>query len=105
MLRVRTSFTGIHWQYIAFIHVELQCHELRKTNALGYSTFRCDPDLGVLQYDPRVPPKETLFVRRVKVERAVCVSVLAQCYAEKQALWEVNFELLDTRVNPAVWEA
>ncbi|GJV48662.1 hypothetical protein Tco_1438874 [Tanacetum coccineum] len=31
MLRVRTSFAGIHWQYIAFIHVELQCHELRKT--------------------------------------------------------------------------
>ncbi|GJT04577.1 hypothetical protein Tco_0839039 [Tanacetum coccineum] len=53
MLRVRTSFTGIHWQYIAFIHVGLQCHELRKTNALGYSTFRCYPDLGVLQIGTR----------------------------------------------------
>jgi GDP-L-galactose phosphorylase len=27
-----------------------------------------------------------------------------QCYAEKQALGEVNPELLDTQVNPAVWE-
>lgn len=27
-----------------------------------------------------------------------------QCYAEKQALGEVNAELLDTQVNPAVWE-
>lgn len=27
-----------------------------------------------------------------------------QCYAEKQALGEVSRELLDTQVNPAVWE-
>lgn len=27
-----------------------------------------------------------------------------QCYAEKQAREEVNPELLDTQVNPAVWE-
>ena len=27
-----------------------------------------------------------------------------QCYAEKQALGEVSSELLDTQVNPAVWE-
>ena len=27
-----------------------------------------------------------------------------QCYAEKQALGEVSAELLDTQVNPAVWE-
>lgn len=27
-----------------------------------------------------------------------------QCYAEKQALGEVNAELLETQVNPAVWE-
>lgn len=27
-----------------------------------------------------------------------------QCYAEKQALGEVSQELLDTMVNPAVWE-
>ncbi|KAJ0042032.1 hypothetical protein Pint_18606 [Pistacia integerrima] len=27
-----------------------------------------------------------------------------QCYAEKQALGEVSQELLDTRVNPAIWE-
>lgn len=27
-----------------------------------------------------------------------------QCYAEKQALGEVSPELLDTQVNPAVWE-
>lgn len=27
-----------------------------------------------------------------------------QCYAEKQALGEVAQELLDTQVNPAVWE-
>lgn len=27
-----------------------------------------------------------------------------QCYAEKQALGEVSTELLDTQVNPAVWE-
>ncbi|KAI3989334.1 hypothetical protein MKX01_026917 [Papaver californicum] len=32
------------------------------------------------------------------------VFVLPQCYAEKQALGEVNPELLDTQVNPAVWE-
>jgi GDP-L-galactose phosphorylase len=27
-----------------------------------------------------------------------------QCYAEKQALGEVGQDLLDTQVNPAVWE-
>lgn len=27
-----------------------------------------------------------------------------QCYAEKQALGEVSAEVLDTQVNPAVWE-
>lgn len=27
-----------------------------------------------------------------------------QCYAEKQALGEVSAEILDTQVNPAVWE-
>lgn len=32
------------------------------------------------------------------------VFVLPQCYAEKQALGEVSSELLDTQVNPAVWE-
>ncbi|KDP39175.1 hypothetical protein JCGZ_00932 [Jatropha curcas] len=30
--------------------------------------------------------------------------LLPQCYAEKQALGEVNPEILDTQVNPAVWE-
>ncbi|GKA76802.1 hypothetical protein Tco_0783263 [Tanacetum coccineum] len=38
MLRVRTSFTGIVGNLL---------HSY--TNALGYSTFRCYPDLGVLQ--------------------------------------------------------
>ncbi|KAG5235219.1 GDP-L-galactose phosphorylase [Salix suchowensis] len=32
------------------------------------------------------------------------IFVLPQCYAEKQALGEVSSELLDTQVNPAVWE-
>ena len=32
------------------------------------------------------------------------VFILPQCYAEKQALGEVSAELLDTQVNPAVWE-
>ncbi|KAI3754098.1 hypothetical protein L2E82_26237 [Cichorium intybus] len=32
------------------------------------------------------------------------IFVLPQCYAEKQALGEVSGELLDTQVNPAVWE-
>ncbi|KAI4366167.1 hypothetical protein MLD38_022080 [Melastoma candidum] len=32
------------------------------------------------------------------------IFLLPQCYAEKQALGEVNAELLDTQVNPAVWE-
>lgn len=32
------------------------------------------------------------------------VFLFPQCYAEKQALGEVNPELLDTQVNPAVWE-
>ncbi|KAE8706551.1 GDP-L-galactose phosphorylase 1 [Hibiscus syriacus] len=32
------------------------------------------------------------------------IFILPQCYAEKQALGEVNSELLDTQVNPAVWE-
>ena len=32
------------------------------------------------------------------------VSLVDQCYAEKQALGEVSAELLDTQVNPAVWE-
>ncbi|KAL4554084.1 hypothetical protein LXL04_037292 [Taraxacum kok-saghyz] len=32
------------------------------------------------------------------------VFLLPQCYAEKQALGEVSGELLDTQVNPAVWE-
>ncbi|KAH0987562.1 hypothetical protein GBA52_014739 [Prunus armeniaca] len=32
------------------------------------------------------------------------IFLLPQCYAEKQALGEVRAELLDTQVNPAVWE-
>ncbi|GMJ15993.1 vitamin c defective 2, GDP-l-galactose phosphorylase [Hibiscus trionum] len=32
------------------------------------------------------------------------IFLLPQCYAEKQALGEVSLELLDTQVNPAVWE-
>ncbi|CAK9163909.1 unnamed protein product [Ilex paraguariensis] len=32
------------------------------------------------------------------------IFVFPQCYAEKQALGEVSPELLDTQVNPAVWE-
>ncbi|KAF8391586.1 hypothetical protein HHK36_023892 [Tetracentron sinense] len=32
------------------------------------------------------------------------IFLFPQCYAEKQALGEVNAELLDTQVNPAVWE-
>lgn len=32
------------------------------------------------------------------------IFLLPQCYAEKQALGEVSQELLDTQVNPAVWE-
>ncbi|XP_010536681.1 PREDICTED: GDP-L-galactose phosphorylase 1-like [Tarenaya hassleriana] len=32
------------------------------------------------------------------------IFLLPQCYAEKQALGEVRPELLDTQVNPAVWE-
>ncbi|CAA3031962.1 GDP-L-galactose phosphorylase 2-like [Olea europaea subsp. europaea] len=32
------------------------------------------------------------------------IFLFPQCYAEKQALGEVSSELLDTRVNPAVWE-
>lgn len=32
------------------------------------------------------------------------IFVIPQCYAEKQALGEVSSELLDTQVNPAVWE-
>ncbi|GKC81419.1 hypothetical protein Tco_1137136, partial [Tanacetum coccineum] len=77
---------------------------------LGFKMEIGDEYIGLLlmastRYDPRVPPKETSFVRGVKVGRAVCVFVLAQYYAEKQALWVVSSELLDTRVNLAVWEA
>lgn len=32
------------------------------------------------------------------------IFLIPQCYAEKQALGEVSTELLDTQVNPAVWE-
>ncbi|XP_039055688.1 GDP-L-galactose phosphorylase 1-like [Hibiscus syriacus] len=32
------------------------------------------------------------------------IFLLPQCYAEKQALGEVSPELLETQVNPAVWE-
>ncbi|KAG8051320.1 hypothetical protein GUJ93_ZPchr0009g884 [Zizania palustris] len=32
------------------------------------------------------------------------IFLFPQCYAEKQALGEVSQELLDTQVNPAVWE-
>lgn len=32
------------------------------------------------------------------------IFLFPQCYAEKQALGEVSAELLDTQVNPAVWE-
>uniref|UniRef100_A0A5B6Z076 Putative GDP-L-galactose phosphorylase n=2 Tax=Davidia involucrata TaxID=16924 RepID=A0A5B6Z076_DAVIN len=32
------------------------------------------------------------------------IFLLPQCYAEKQALGEVSPEILDTQVNPAVWE-
>eukprot|EP01018_Ginkgo_biloba_P026614 Gb_19041 [translate_table: standard] len=32
------------------------------------------------------------------------IFLFPQCYAERQALGEVNQEILDTQVNPAVWE-
>ncbi|KAK6133062.1 hypothetical protein DH2020_033217 [Rehmannia glutinosa] len=32
------------------------------------------------------------------------IFLFPQCYAEKQALGEVSAEILDTQVNPAVWE-
>ncbi|XP_059641088.1 GDP-L-galactose phosphorylase 2-like [Cornus florida] len=32
------------------------------------------------------------------------IFLFPQCYAEKQALGEINQELLDAQVNPAVWE-
>ena len=32
------------------------------------------------------------------------MQMVKQCYAEKQALGEVSAELLETQVNPAVWE-
>ncbi|KAF5749992.1 GDP-L-galactose phosphorylase 1-like [Tripterygium wilfordii] len=32
------------------------------------------------------------------------IFLFPQCYSEKQALGEVNQEILDTHVNPAVWE-
>lgn len=32
------------------------------------------------------------------------LQMVKQCYAEKQALGEVSAELLETQVNPAVWE-
>ncbi|CAN6560607.1 unnamed protein product [Malus baccata var. baccata] len=32
------------------------------------------------------------------------IFLVPQCYAEKQALGEVRAEILDTQVNPAVWE-
>ncbi|KMZ68798.1 GDP-L-galactose phosphorylase [Zostera marina] len=32
------------------------------------------------------------------------IFIFPQCYAEKQALGEVSQEILDTQVNPAVWE-
>ncbi|KAL6543144.1 Phosphate metabolism transcription protein [Orobanche hederae] len=32
------------------------------------------------------------------------IFIFPQCYAEKQALGEASAELLDTQVNPAVWE-
>ncbi|XP_027077818.1 GDP-L-galactose phosphorylase 1-like [Coffea eugenioides] len=32
------------------------------------------------------------------------IFLLPQCYAEKQALGEVSLEVLETQVNPAVWE-
>lgn len=33
-----------------------------------------------------------------------CFLINCQCYAEKQALGRVSQEVLDTQVNPAVWE-
>jgi GDP-L-galactose phosphorylase len=37
-------------------------------------------------------------------DRGRRIYLFPQCYAEKQALGEVSQELLDTQVNPAVWE-
>lgn len=37
-------------------------------------------------------------------DRGSRVFVLPQCFAEKQARGEVDQEILDTQVNPAVWE-
>ncbi|KAI4321967.1 hypothetical protein MLD38_035285 [Melastoma candidum] len=37
-------------------------------------------------------------------DRGKRIFLFPQCYAEKQALGEVSPELLDTQVNPAVWE-
>ncbi|KAJ4766375.1 GDP-L-galactose phosphorylase 1 [Rhynchospora pubera] len=37
-------------------------------------------------------------------DRGRQIYLFPQCYAEKQALGEISQELLDTQVNPAVWE-
>lgn len=38
------------------------------------------------------------------MERLIWLLLLCQCFAEKQALGEVSKDILDTQVNPAVWE-
>jgi len=38
------------------------------------------------------------------IAHLIVLSVNGQCYAEKQARGEVSQELLETQVNPVVWE-
>ncbi|KAI3923855.1 hypothetical protein MKW92_007827 [Papaver armeniacum] len=52
-----------------------------------------------------------IFLQETNIPYNVLISdcgnrifLFPQCYAEKQALGEVSQELLDTQVNPAVWE-
>ncbi|GJZ83631.1 hypothetical protein Tco_0648804 [Tanacetum coccineum] len=57
MFRVRTSFTGIHWQYIAFTHVKLQCHELRKICTTKLCCVGGKTSIE-LPFDPNIPALE-----------------------------------------------
>ncbi|GJX42547.1 hypothetical protein Tco_0257537, partial [Tanacetum coccineum] len=56
-------------------------------NALGYSTFRCDPDLGVLQLDAQVAKElEMEFAREEQLikEQGEKDAEIARAQAEKE---------------------
>lgn len=81
---------------------ELQKYPVRGLVFEGGNTLE---DLSNVVSDSCICLQETNIPYNVLIsDSGKRIFLFPQCYAERQALGEVSNELLDTQVNPAVWE-